>query len=169
LQEFAIRDGVQSTTRYRKGTGAKRYIRPEHHSRSYAARHGHNAVRKPTFYSAGKERAQRQRDRDDYTSPQRPVTTSSEVHSENSTGQNRIPNMTAISVSPRLSPITPRQPDFRPYSPVIKQESYEHAYDLYRFEDCQGVLSDNASPLFMDEQTSSQFMPPHSMCGNQQF
>ncbi|PQE29922.1 forkhead domain-containing protein [Rutstroemia sp. NJR-2017a WRK4] len=169
LQEFAIRDGVQSTTRYRKGTGAKRYIRPDPHSRNYAARHGFGAVRKPTFYPAGKERTQRLRDRDDIISPKRPMPASSEVLSANSTAQHQVTNMTAISVSLRLSPITPCQQDFASYSPVIKQESYDHAYDHYRFEDCQGVLNDSASPLFMDEQTSSQFMPPHSMCGNQQF
>ncbi|CAD6441729.1 dc8c2459-97a9-41ee-940f-0d3d8b19f99a [Sclerotinia trifoliorum] len=163
LEDFAIRSGVQSTTRYRKGTGSKKYAKAESTpSPNHLSRHNYNAMRKPSFHSTGKGKLLRQRGRED-PSPRRMISTSSRYPGS----QFHASNVNSVSRSPRRSPPTPTPECRGIYSPVIKEENYNPAYDLYRFEDCQGVLPDDHGPLFMDNQ-NPQFMQVHPMCANNQ-
>ncbi|APA09913.1 hypothetical protein SS1G_05834 [Sclerotinia sclerotiorum 1980 UF-70] len=164
LEDFAIKSGVQSTTRYRKGTGSKKYAKAE----STPSRHNYNAMRKSSFHSNGKGKLLRQRGRED-PNPRRMIPTSSRSEPARYPGsQLHASNVNSVSRSPRRSPPTPAPEGPGIYSPVIKEENYNPAYDLYRFEDCQGVLPDDHDPLFMDNQ-NPQFMQVHPMCTNNQY
>ncbi|KAF7871615.1 hypothetical protein EAF04_003722 [Stromatinia cepivora] len=169
LEDFAIRDGVQSTTRYRKGTGSKKFAKAEStQSPNHPSRHNYNAMRKPSFHSIGKGKILRQRGRED-PAPRRMIPTSSRSEPARYPGsQFHASNVTSVSRSPRRSPLTPTPDCPGIYSPVIKEENYNPAYDLYRFEDCQGVLPDDHDPLFMDNQ-NPQFMQVHPMCASNQY
>ncbi|KAF7910845.1 uncharacterized protein EAF01_002354 [Botrytis porri] len=169
LEDFAIRDGVQSTTRYRKGTGNKKYAKAESApSQNYLGRHNYNAIRKPSFHSAGKGKLQRQRARDDSSSRRMLSTPSRSEPARYPGSQLHSSDVTSVSRSPRRLPLTPAPESSGTYSPVIKEESYNPAYDLYRFEDCQGVLPNDQDPLFMDSQ-NPQFMQVHPMCASNQY
>ncbi|ESZ98752.1 hypothetical protein SBOR_0858 [Sclerotinia borealis F-4128] len=169
LEDFAIRDGVQSTTRYRKGIGNKKYVKAESNtSQSYPSRHNYTAIRKPSFHSVSKGKLQRQRGRDDPISRRMIPTSSRSESARYSSGQFHASNVTSVSRSPRRSPLTPVPERAGTYSPVIKEENYNPAYELYSLEDCQGVLPDDHDPIFMDNQ-NSQFMQVHPMCGSNQY
>lgn len=169
MEDFAIRDGVQSTTRYRKGTGSKKYPKSETTpSQNFLGRHNYNAIKKPSFHSVGKGKLQRQRGRDD-SSSRRMLSTSSRSEPARYPGsQLHTSDVTSVPRSPRRLPLTPAQESSGTYSPIIKEEIYNPAYDLYRFEDCQGVLPDDQDPLFMDNQ-NTQFMQVPPMCANNQY
>ncbi|KAI9648537.1 hypothetical protein NHQ30_003172 [Ciborinia camelliae] len=169
LEDFAVRDGVQSTTRYRKGTSSKKYAKTESTpSQSYPSRHNYNAIRKPSLHSIGKGKLQRQRVREDPTSRRMLPTCSRSEPTKYPGSHSYASNMASDSRSPRRSPLTPAPESSGTYSPAIKEENYNPAYDDYRFEDCQGVLLDDQDPIFMDNQ-SSRFMQVHPMCASNQY
>lgn len=168
MEDFAIRDGVQSTTRYRKGTGSKKYAKAESaQSQNYPSRHNYNSIRKSSFHS-GKGKLPRQRGRDDPSLRRMLPATSRSEPARYPVSQFHTSNVTFVPRSPQGSPLTPAPESSGTYSPVIKEENYNPAYDHYTLEDCQGVLPDDHDPLFMDNQ-NSQFMQIHPMCASNQY
>ncbi|TAQ91576.1 hypothetical protein B7494_g8 [Chlorociboria aeruginascens] len=138
LEEFAVKDGVQSTTRYRKGTGNKKFTRSENPapSRQSSGRKG--------GICAGKTKLQRQRvnDRSDSRRSSQRIDTGRrpqlQHHTRSQAKQRHIPPLT---------PTTDAMASSSPYS-FAKPEQYNVAYDnLYNLEDVQGVLIDD-TPLF---------------------
>ncbi|CAG8956664.1 hypothetical protein HYFRA_00012208 [Hymenoscyphus fraxineus] len=137
LEDFAIKDGVQSTTRYRKGTGAKRFMRSDNPtpSRQSSGRKG--------GISAYKMKMQRRavRDRND---PRRslhrhdilcsqysyPAQAGMQRHSSPSTP----PNNEMAGPTPYFLPKT--EPVEQPFDEVVRG-----------LQDVQGVYHDDA-PLF---------------------
>jgi hypothetical protein len=140
LEAFAIRDGVQSTTRYRKGTGNKKVIRSDHPTpaRQTSGRKG--------GICASKVKLQRQKtkeDREDRRST--PRIRRVQIHR----------NSWAM-VQRQMTPLTPPNLEHisSPYV-VPKSEPLDLPYDdFYRLEDVQGVYSDDRGPLFCDSQLS---------------
>ncbi|QSZ29383.1 hypothetical protein DSL72_003897 [Monilinia vaccinii-corymbosi] len=164
LEDFAIKRGVQSTTRYRReAAGAKADSAPKQKKPS-RKRHRH-AVRKSSLHSAAKAKRQRQKKRK-HSASRRMLPKSSGSEPAGYPGSYfHTSNMTSDAGSPRRSPLTPAPETFGTYSPAIKEESYTPAYGFYRFEDSQGVLPDDQGPLFMHHQ-NTQFMQVHPMCAS---
>lgn len=151
MEDFAIKDGVQSTTRYRKGTGAKR-INPGHYGLARQA--GPN--RKGGVYPP---RSKLQRSRvtnDDRRTPQRI-----------DTGGGHFQNCTQPHVMQRrLSPLTPDAESMDSVSPYFVPKKERCAYEnMYAFGDVQGVYLED--PLFSNHE-NSQFANSQSMCMTQQ-
>ncbi|KAA8575621.1 hypothetical protein EYC84_004747 [Monilinia fructicola] len=170
LEEFAIKDGVQSTTRYRKGNGSKKSAKAEGvlNQSCPGRQQNYNAIRKPSFHSTSKGKLQRQRGRDDPAS-RRILPVSSRSESVRYPASHfHASNVTSDARSPRRSPLTPAPESSGTYSPVIKEENFNAAREFYRFEDCQGVFPDDHAPVFMDTQ-NSQFMQGHPMCASNQY
>ncbi|KAL2063674.1 hypothetical protein VTL71DRAFT_5479 [Oculimacula yallundae] len=160
LEEFAVRDGVQSTTRYRKGAGTKKS--------------GRTDAPAPSRVSSGRKggmSTKREQAKLQYQQRHRSggMTMKSEergdVHSTRA-GHRSIDNarrsdfhqQTRSQISQRQrSPLTPpsastmASPGVAPYF-FPKVEHFDMPYeDLYRFEDVSGVCIDNGSPLFSND------------------
>ncbi|TVY92631.1 Fork-head transcriptional regulator, partial [Lachnellula willkommii] len=135
LEEFAIKDGVQSTTRYRKGTGAKKFMKTENPapSRQSSGRKG--------GISASKTKMQRQQQR-----------------SISSTHRSRHGHEFLRSHFPTQrysSPLTPPTHEnipgagCNPYFFPKQQLEYE---DMCGLQDVQGVYIDDNGPIFAESQ-----------------
>ncbi|KAH7403281.1 hypothetical protein BKA64DRAFT_706784 [Cadophora sp. MPI-SDFR-AT-0126] len=158
LEEFAIRDGVQSTTRYRKGTGSKRFIRSETPapSRVVSGRKGGISTKQGQA-QAKLQHQQRQRSGvmmkgGDERRDNNPTRATQRI---DNTRRSDLHQQTRSQISRRQrSPLTPpsanivASPGHGPYF-FPKTEQVDVSFeDLYRFEDVQGVCIDNESPLF---------------------
>ncbi|KAH7319469.1 hypothetical protein BKA65DRAFT_102647 [Rhexocercosporidium sp. MPI-PUGE-AT-0058] len=157
LEEFAVRDGVQSTTRYRKGTGAKKFIKSDTPatSRVVSGRKGGMSTKQA---QAKLQLQQRQRSggmsmKGDERRDNHPTRATQRIDNARRSGFHQ---QTRSQISQRQrSPLTPPSantiaspgqggPYFFP-----KMEKLDTPYeDLYRLEDVQGVFVDNGSSLF---------------------
>lgn len=146
LEDFAIRDGVQSTTRYRKGTGNKKHARSEHPTptRQTSGRKG--------GFCASKTKSQRQKAKEER--PNQRVTSRAEAP--------RQLQLHSQAVTQRqVSPLTPPNLEniSSPYF-FSKSEQLDMSYDdMYGLEDVQGVYIDDHGPLFSGNSGNSQ-QPP---------
>ena len=143
MEDFAIKDGVQSTTRYRKGTGSKRFVGSEAPApaRQMSGRRGRN-------YASKNRVRDQQRLRDSYPNIQRPYPR---------VNTRRPPFNHTFEPEPQrnISPLTPRQDSTSgsPYFlPHVKREQDNISYEdipIYNLGDIKGVYGD--SPLFSYE------------------
>ena len=151
LEDFAIKDGVQSTTRYRKGTGGKKFVKSETPVPSRQT-----PSRKRGLHGS-KAKLQRQKVRDDrselrHTAYPRPDT------------EKRLQYITDYESSPhpiasrQISPLTPANKSAPSENtlfyvhPYLKHEHTEISYDglpSYSLEDVHSVCADG--PLFCHE------------------
>ena len=138
LEDFAIKNGVQSTTRYRKRTGNQKVTKSENPapSRQTSGRKG--------GISASKTKSSRQRLKIDASDLRRPV-------HRPETGRHPYQYQSQHRFSRDFSPLTP-SPEEPPQSasPLFtpKSEPFKAPYEvLYSLENVQGVYIDN-SPLF---------------------
>ncbi|CZS95525.1 uncharacterized protein RCO7_05691 [Rhynchosporium graminicola] len=156
LEEFAVRDGVQSTTRYRKGAVTKKFIKPgaPAPSRGSSGRKGGMSTKQVQAKVQHQQRhrsggmsikGEEQGDGDPTRS----------THSIDNTRRSEYHQQARSQISQRQrSPLTPpsastiTSPTVAPYF-YPKVEQFDMPYeDLYRFEDVSGVCIDNESPLF---------------------
>ena len=156
LEDFAIRDGVQSTTRYRKGTGNKKGARSDNPTpaRQTSGRKG--------GLCASKSKLQRQKIKDDRED--RRSTTRAEA-----SRQLRLQRNSRVVAQRQMTPLTPpnlenvASPYFFP-----KNEPLDLPYeDIYGLEDVQGVYVDDHGPLFCNGQLSP-FMGKHGLAAHLQ-
>ncbi|TVY35220.1 Fork-head transcriptional regulator [Lachnellula occidentalis] len=143
LEEFAIKDGVQSTTRYRKGTGAKKFMKTENPapSRQSSGRKG--------GISASKTKLQRQQARS--------ICLSGTHRSRHGHGHEflRSPHFPAPRHSSPLTPPTHENIPGVGCNPYFfpKQQQMEMPYeDMCGLQDVQGVYIDDNGPLFANSQ-----------------
>ncbi|KAH6669240.1 hypothetical protein B0J14DRAFT_487121 [Halenospora varia] len=137
LEDFAIKDGVQSTTRYRKGTSAKKFTRSEHPApaRQRSGRKG--------GISASKTKLHRQRAREERSDPRRPIQRHDILRSQYLQPRS---HPTQRQSSPLTPPSHEGIPSSSPYF-FPKTKHIEIPFeDVCRLENVQGV--DNDSPLF---------------------
>jgi hypothetical protein len=140
LEEFAVRDGVQSTTRYRKGTGNRKAARSENPTpaRQTSGRKG--------GLCASKTKLQRQKTKED-RADRRSTDTSRQLQLHRNS--RAVPRR-------QTSPLTPpnvenvSSPYFFPKSEPL-DVPYE---DIYGLEDVQGVYVEDHEPLFSNGQPS---------------
>jgi hypothetical protein len=156
LEDFAIKDGVQSTTRYRKGTGAKKFTKSDNPApaRQSSGRKG--------GISAGKTKLQRQRGKEERTDL---------LHSMQRIDSGRRSEFqqytsSRITQRQRSPPTPPPHPESiassSPYF-LLKQEQFEMPFeDMFNLENVQGVYMDDG-PIFSHHQnshnTASYLMP----------
>ncbi|CAL3972368.1 unnamed protein product [Diplocarpon coronariae] len=148
LEDFAIKDGVQSTTRYRKGTGAKKFTPSDTPSlsRAVSGRRG--------GFSTKATKLQRQRERQQRTKDDRRDAARVGVdnfHRDQDFQQQQAQSqahMPQCHLSPRQrSPLTPPSavdPVALPYF-FGKQEQLDSPYDMYRLDDIHGVCVDDGA------------------------
>jgi hypothetical protein len=145
LEDFAIKDGVQSTTRYRKGTGAKKFMKTENPapSRQSSGRKG--------GISASKSKLQRQQQRSD---------SRRSIHRHDIL-RSQFPSHTAHPIHQRhSSPLTPPTHENMPGPPCnpyffakAEQQQLEIPYeDMCGLQDVQGVYIDDNGPIFTNNQ-----------------
>lgn len=135
LEDFAIKDGVQSTTRYRKGTGAKKFTRSDHPApaRQSSGRKG--------GISASKTKLQKQRAREERSDSRCPIPRHNMLRSQY-TRSHLIPRQNSPITPPSHESIPSPNPYFFP-----KSENVEMIFEeACRLDNVQGVDSD--SPLF---------------------
>ena len=151
LEDFAIKDGVQSTTRYRKRTGNQKLIKSEPHTlaplRQSSGRKG--------YISASKSKYSRHRVRDDHPDSRGPM-------QRLETGRHPYQHQGRSRSTRNSSPMTPCPEIMSPASPFFlpKSEEVDVPYeDMYHLEDVQGVCTD--SPLFSNSQDYP-FSPFHN-------
>ncbi|EPE24584.1 Winged helix DNA-binding protein [Glarea lozoyensis ATCC 20868] len=147
LADFAVRDGVQSTTRYRKGTGAKKGARSNSHirSRQDSGRRG--------GLSASKNKFTRQRFREQRTDTRRALQSYDFLQSQYQSSATS--NMGARHNSPSTPPSHEQMGLASPYfNTHMKLEPYERPMDLISLEDVQGAYL-NGEPVFTDQQDGS--------------
>ncbi|KAG9235594.1 hypothetical protein BJ875DRAFT_266855 [Amylocarpus encephaloides] len=148
LEEFAIRDGVQSTTRYRKSNGARKLIKSENMpspSRQNSGRKG--------GITARNIKIQRQRIRDERADPRRSFhrAESMRPHYPHQGRSNMAHRHSSPATPPNHESIPAPSSYFLP-----KAEPYEVHYEqLYGLEDVQGVFLD--APLFSHQQNGPSF------------
>src|SRR6266536_546307 len=150
LEDFAIKDGVQSTTRYRKGTSSKKFTKSENHhpqrNRQIAGRKGGEAASKIKFQRL---REQRRSNRGDgfgqsrRTVPGRIDTTRRtpfHSHTRERVGQRH------------RSPLTPPPPESM-LRPAASSPYYFHKTEQYEmpFEDMVGVGLEDVQGVYVDE------------------
>ncbi|KAK2625523.1 hypothetical protein QTJ16_004835 [Diplocarpon rosae] len=146
LEDFAIKDGVQSTTRYRKGTGAKKFIRSDtpSHSRVASGRRG--------GFSTKAAKLQRQRERQQRAKgDERDLARVDSFYRSQNLQQQQAQSQTHMpqsNVSQRQrSPLTPTSAvGPSPYF-FGKQEEPDSPFDMYRLDEIHGVCVDD-SPVF---------------------
>lgn len=149
MEDFAIKEGVQSTTRYRKGTGNKKFTKSEKPapSRQSSGRKG--------GICASKTNSSRQRvSLDHRRSIQRLDTRHPYPH------QSRC-----LPTQRQVSPMTPCPESLPSTSPYFfsKSEHSEVRYeDRCGLEDVQGVYIDHDPPILP-------FHKPHSMCASERY
>ncbi|KAE8440397.1 hypothetical protein EG329_008166 [Mollisiaceae sp. DMI_Dod_QoI] len=172
LEPFAIKDGVQSTTRYRKGTSSKKLPRPSDHNQQ---QHHHHPA--PARQSSGrkggicasKTKLQRQRTKEDRErmnfdarcgsgsgsgSGLGSVRSASRIDSARRAQFERQTRAHISNDRRQRSPLTPPAGEMAspaPYFssfPKVEQEQMDVPFeDVYALEDCQGVYLDDG-PLF---------------------
>jgi hypothetical protein len=145
LEDFAVKDGVQSTTRYRnpKGGGHKKFIKSDNPTpaRQIPGRKGGICASK---------NPQRQKVRDDRADMRRSaprLDLGSQFHRESRSGHSQRQN----------SPLTPPNVESISSSPyyfsTTKNESFEIPYeDMCNLGDVQGIYMDDNTPLFSNSQ-----------------
>jgi hypothetical protein len=163
LEDFAIKGGVQSTTRYRKGTGTKKFVKSETpaHARQMAGQRGGNAVK---LYKRPRGRDD-QLDARDHRDPRRP-------HPKADTGARaRFHDpMNTPTTQRQISPVTPNPDSSSPYY-CFKNEHLDLGLGVdgsipsYSYEDVQGVWDNNSPPFITDE--DSLIQNPHSVYATQ--
>jgi hypothetical protein len=158
LEDWATKDGVQSTTRYRYPKGPKGgNKRLPKHDTSTACRQ--NPTRKREIYV--KTKLQRQKAKEDHPDP-RPFIQRID------TGRSQFPHQVRSQIEQRqISPLTPSPPTLEsgPYF-HLKSEPIESPYG-YSLKDVQGVYTLANSPLFsQDQDEESPFFNGYSMANN---
>ncbi|KAG0652188.1 Forkhead box J3 [Hyphodiscus hymeniophilus] len=157
LEDFAVKDGVQSTTRYRKRTGNLRFTKSENPapSRQSSGRRG--------GISASKTKSSRQRVRDDRSE-------AIGLMQRLDTGRQPYQQQSRSRVPRDFSPMTPCPEDLSSATPFFspKSESFEVPYEDMCLEDVQGVYVDDG-PLFSNGPNSpiSPFHNLHSTSASQ--
>jgi len=141
LEDFAIKDGVQSTTRYRKGTGAKKFIKSENPqpARQTSGRKG--------GISASKNKLQRHQRVRDISDSRRSIPRHQILHSQ-------FPSQ--MRSMRQSSPLTPPNnempPACNPYYFAKAEPQPENPYEeICGLEEVQGVYIDD-SPVFVHNQ-----------------
>jgi len=163
LEEFAIKDGVQSTTRYRKGAGSKKFVKSDTPApaRQMSGREGGNQTHKL-------KRQRMRDDRLDQRDHRRPAinTVGSAI------GRTHFSDSMATHITQRqVSPLTPTPESMHGGSPYfLKHENFDiGVHDdipIYpSLESVHGVYMDGHSPIFADGHESP-FHHPHSMYTN---
>lgn len=141
LEDFAIREGVQSTTRYRKGTGAKKFIKNDHPAaaRQASGRRG-GYVTSSLNRRSGKEI----------------LRTRKSTQTIGRAARQEFQHQSEISRNERrISPLTPPSAERHPSGPYFfsksSQDLLESPYDPDNFGlgDVQGVYLDG--PLFSND------------------
>ncbi|RDL33265.1 uncharacterized protein BP5553_08704 [Venustampulla echinocandica] len=139
LEDFAIKDGVQSTTRYRKGTGAKKFVKSDNPtpSRQSSGRKG--------GISARQTKLQRQRIREERSDSRRGIQ-KHDTHQSQFLQHTLNQRMQRLS-SPSTPPSHENMPSMNPYF-LPKAEQLEVPYeDMCGLEVVQGVYLDDG-PVF---------------------
>lgn len=155
LEDFAIKDGVQSTTRYRKGTGNKTFTKSENPapSRQSSGRKGGICASKTKF--------SRQKTKEDRSDPRRSA-------QRLDSGRYPYQHQGRSQMTQRqLSPMTPC-PESLPSTGSYffpKSEPFELPYEELCLGNVQGVYSDNG-PVFSNGHDSS-FHDP--LCASQRY
>lgn len=145
LEDFAIKDGVQSTTRYRKGTGSKKFARSENPAptRQSSGRKG--------GICASKNKLQRQRFKNDRSDLRTTPRINTGVRSQ-FIHDGKPPHAMQRHVSP-LTPTPESIPASSPYFMPKEEPDFEDMCGLPEgirgFEDVEGVFLDN-TPIFSD-------------------
>ena len=161
MEDFAIKDGVQSTTRYRKGTGNKKFTKSENPapSRQSSGRKGGICASKTKF--------SRQRVKDDRPDLRRSI-------QRLDTGRRPYQHQSRSQATQRqVSPMTPcpeSLPSANPYF-FPKSEHFEVPYeDMCGLEGVQGVYIDDG-PIFSNGHDSpiSPFHNSHPMCASEHY
>ncbi|KAG4430766.1 hypothetical protein IFR05_013751 [Cadophora sp. M221] len=182
LEEFAVRDGVQSTTRYRKGTGSKKAIKPNTPAscRVVSGRKG-GVSTKQAQTQAKLQLQQRQRRggmgmtmkggerRDNHPTHA--------THRIDNTRRSELHQQTRSQISQRQrSPLTPPSataiapsPCQGPYFFPPKPEQFDSPYDLYQFQDVQDVCIDDGSSLFSNGADDAHFQSGRTTMSNHHF
>ena len=160
LEEFAIKDGVQSTTRYRKGTGNKKFTKSDNPapSRQSSGRKGGICASKTKF--------SRQRARDDRSDLRCPIQRLDTGHPYQYASH---PQMSQRQVSP-IIPCPEIMPSSSPYF-IPKTEHFDLPHeDMCGLGDVQAVYVDD-SPLFSNGHDSpvSPFHSPHPISASQRY
>jgi hypothetical protein len=145
LEHFAVKDGVQSTTRYRKGTGAKKFMKSENPApaRQSSGRKG--------GISASKTKLLRQRVRDERNDPRRSLQRYDILRSQYPTSarSNIVHRHNSPSTPPAHEHMNLASPYFHPNP---KAEQFERPLDeTCGLGDVQGVYVDGG-PVFTDQQ-----------------
>jgi len=158
LEDFAIKDGVQSTTRYRKGTGSKKFLRSENPApaRQSSGRKG--------GISASKGKLQRQRVKDERSDLRRPTPKIDTGRRQPFNHEDRTPQATQRHISPS-TPNPESLPSSSPYFIPKPVEQFEiHYDDMCGLDDVQGVFLDE-TPLFSNNHNSP-FHNAHPICAS---
>lgn len=149
-----MKDGVQSTTRYRKGTGSKKFFRSDNPApaRQTSGRKG--------GICAGKSKLQRQRVKDERSELRRTTSRMDSGQRQNFNHEVMVPQSTQRQISP-LTPNAESMPSSSPY--FMKQEQLDIPYEeIYGLDDVQAVYLDNA-PLFDDNNHPSSYHHAQSL------
>ena len=159
LEDFAITDGVQSTTRYRKGNSNKRFIKSE----SPVAPRQTSARRAGPY--ASKANLQRQRGKDDRsdlrrTDPYPRPDARSHMHCSGDYDDppQHIPRR-------QISPLTPNVESLPYFYPPVKHEQIESDYDSFPMcglENVHSVFEDG--PLFASPFSNHTHMTYSNQC-----
>ncbi|KAF8865205.1 hypothetical protein BDZ45DRAFT_439246 [Acephala macrosclerotiorum] len=177
LEPFAIKDGVQSTTRYRKGTSSKKqYPRlggdGSHHpapSRQLSGRKGGICASKTKLQRQQRQREDRERLNQTFDSRFSPspfdprggsgvgnrslsmIDNARRAQFERAT-RTQIENQRRqrSPLTPPLGEMSPTGANSGPYFFLKAEQQEEHVpfEDVYALEDCQGVYLDDNGPLF---------------------
>ncbi|PBP20762.1 cactin [Diplocarpon rosae] len=157
LEDFAIKDGVQSTTRYRKGTGAKKFIRSDTPSlsRVVSGRRGGFSTKAAKLQ---RQRERQQRAKGDQRDPARADSFYRNQNFQQQQAQSQA-HMPQHYVSQRQrSPLTPPSASDPVASPYFfgKQEEPDSPFDMYRLDEIHGVCVDDG-PVFSNGGADAHF------------
>jgi hypothetical protein len=156
LEDWAIKDGVQSTTRYRYPKGGNKKL--SKHDTSTACQQSPTRKRELD----GKAKLQRQKVKENHSGRRLPT------QRINTASRSHFPHQVRSPIEHRqISPLTPSPPTLEsgPYFP-LKSEPIESPYG-YSLKDVQGVYTLDNSPLFsQDQDEESPFFNGYSMANN---
>ncbi|TVY81234.1 Forkhead box protein J3 [Lachnellula suecica] len=150
LEGFAIKDGVQSTTRYRKGTGAKKFTRSDNPtlSRQSSGRKG--------GISAAASKTKLQRHHRDRSERRRSIQRQDILHSHSHA---HFPPQMRAHTPRQSSPLTPPNHERMPascapyyFGKVEPQLEIQYEEEMCGLEGVQGVYIDDGGPLFTHNQ-----------------
>ena len=160
LEDFAVKDGVQSTTRYRKRTSNQISTKSENRipSRQSSGRKG--------GICASKTRTHGRRIKQD-----RPDSRCSGHRLE--MGQYNYQHRSRSRPPRELSPLTPCPVDLPSASPncLMKNNAFDPPYEDLCLDDVQGVYTDDSGPLFSNAPDSpvSPFQSSYSLSNTQHY